>query len=229
MRKKLLIIDHDKKLLAVLDRCQVKGIKLNSEKMQFRRSQVNYMGHLITVPGLQIDPHKDKQAVQRILGMANYVKKFAPNLAEMAKPLRDLTKKDTAFVWEEQVHGKCLSEIKQTLTQAPVLKYFDPDLPTVLQCHASMNGLGACILKQSHSIAYASRSLSPNECQYAQIEKELLAIVFGMEKFEGYTYGRKVHVNTDHKPLDSIMKKSLLSAPKRLQTRGCSCAYRSST
>ena len=91
-----IIIDHDKKLLAVLDRCQVKGIKLNSEKMQFRRSQVNYMGHLITVPGLQIDPHKvkdiqdmpqptDKQAVQRILGMANYVKKFAPNLAEMAK------------------------------------------------------------------------------------------------------------------------------------------------
>ena len=193
VRKKLLIIDHDKKLLAVLDRCQVKGIKLNSEKMQFRRSQVNYMGHLITVPGLQIDPHKvkdiqdmpqptDKQAVQRILGMANYFKKFAPNLAEMAKTLRDLTKKDTAFVWEEQVHGKCLSEIKQTLTQAPVLKYFDPDLPTVLQCHASMNGLGACILQQGHSIAYASRSLSPNECQYAQIEKELLAIVFGMEK-----------------------------------------------
>ena len=53
--------------------------------------------------------------------------------------------------------------------------------------------------------------------QYAQIEKELLAIVFGMEKFEGYTYGRKVLVDTDHKPLESIMKKGLLSAPKRLQ------------
>ena len=66
-------------------------------------------------------------------------------------------------------------------------------------------------------VAYASRALTPTETNYSQIEKELLAIVFGVERFEGYVYGRKTFIDTDHKPLESIMKKSLLSAPKRLQ------------
>ena len=222
------LIDHDKKLIVVLNQCRERGIKLNAEKMQFRRSEVNYLGHVISAEGLKIDPNKvkaihempdpsDKQGVLRVLGMANYVQKFAPNLAELTKPLRDLVKKDTEYFWDEHVHGKCFSEIKNTLTQAPVLKFFNPDLPTVLQCDASQGGLGACLLQKEHPIAYASRSLTPTEAQYAQIEKELLAIVFGLEKFEGYTYGRKVLVETDHKPLDSIMKKSLLDAPKRLQ------------
>ena len=186
------------------------------------------MAHVISAEGLKVDPNKvkaihkmpqptDKQGVLRVLGMANYVQKFAPNLAETTTPLRDLIKKDNEFVWDDQVHGQCLSEIKHTLTQTPVPKFFDPDLPTVLQCDASQSGLGACLLQQGHPIAYTSRSLTPTEAQYAQIEKELLAIVFGMEKFEGYTYGHKVLVDTDHKPLESIMKKGLLSAPKRLQ------------
>ena len=71
-------------------------------------------------------------------------------------------------------------------------------------------------MQDGHPVAYASRSLTPTEVQYAQIEKELLAIVFAMEKFETYLYGRKVLVESDHKPLEAIFKKSLLSAPKRL-------------
>ena len=86
-----------------------------------------------------------------------------------------------------------------------------------LQCDASMHGLRACLMQDGHPVAYASRSLTPTEVQYAQIEKELLAIVFTMEKFETYLYGRKVLVESDHKPLAAIFKKSLLNAPKRLQ------------
>ncbi|CAB3998096.1 Retrovirus-related Pol poly from transposon [Paramuricea clavata] len=80
----------------------------------------------------------------------------------------------------------------------------------VLQCNASMNGLGACLLQNNQPVAYASRSLTPTEMQYAQIEKEMLVIVFGMERFESYLYGRNVKVESDHKPLESILKKSLL-------------------
>ena len=72
-------------------------------------------------------------------------------------------------------------------------------------------------MQNGQPVAFASRSLTPTEVHYAQIEKELLAIVFGMEKFETYLYGRKVLVETDHKPLEAIFNKSLLNAPKRLQ------------
>ena len=99
----------------------------------------------------------------------------------------------------------------------PVLKYFDPHQGLELQCDASEKGLGACLMQGGQPLAYASRSLTATEQQYAQIEKEMLAIVFGTERFEQYVYGRRVKVETDHKPLESILKKSLLSAPKRLQ------------
>lgn len=95
--------------------------------------------------------------------MVNYVQKFAPNLAGLAKPLRDLVKKDNEFIWEEEVHGKCLEQVKQVLTQAPILKFFDPQKNTVLQCDASMSG------PVEHVVAYASRALTPTKTNYAQI------------------------------------------------------------
>ena len=91
---------------------------------------------------------------------------------------------------------------------------FRSTVTPVLQCDTSLNGLGACLMQNNKSVAYASRSLTQTEVQYAQIEKEMLAIVFGMEKFKTYLYGRKVLVESDHKPLESILKKSILNAPK---------------
>jgi hypothetical protein len=72
-------------------------------------------------------------------------------------------------------------------------------------------------MQNGHPLTYASRSLTPTESNYAQIEKKMLAIVYGMEKFNTYVYGRKILVESDHKPLETIFKRSLLSAPKRLQ------------
>lgn len=166
--------DHDQNLIAVLERCQQKHIKLNLEKLQFMQKEVHYMGHVVSADGLRADPTKviavkemsrlaDNQAVRRVLGMTNYVRKFAPNLADFTKPLRDLLKKDNQIIWEESVHGPYLEEIKHVLTRAPVLKYFDPDKQTTLQCDASMNGLGDCLMQEGHPVAFASRSLTPTE------------------------------------------------------------------
>ena len=177
----------------VFNRCRQKGIKLNSEKMQVRQKQFSSMGHIHSSEGRGADPNKlkainkmpsptDRADVQRVLGMVNYVQKFAPNLADLAKPLRELVKKQNEFVWEEGVHGKCLEQVKQVLTLAPVLKFFDPQKKTILQCDASMSGLGACLLQEGHPVAYASRVHSPTETNYAQIEKELLPIAFGVER-----------------------------------------------
>ena len=226
--------DHDHNLKEVFNRCQQKGIKLNAEKMQLRQKQVSYMGHIISSEGLGAEPNKlkainemppltDKEGVQRVLGMVNYVPKFAPHLAYLVKPFRELVKKENEFVWEEKVHGQCLKQVKQVLTQAPVLKFFDPQKKTVLQCDTSMSCLGARLLQDRHPVAYASRALTPTESNYAQIEKELLSIVFGVEQFEGYVYGRKVFIDTDHIPLESIVKLHQSGC------RECCCGYRDVT
>ena len=107
--------------------------------------------------------------------------------------------------------------IKAVIASASVLQYFDLSVEVALQCDASQHGLGACLMQNGQPVAYASHSLAETECNYVQMEEELLAIVFGVEKFESYLYRRKFTVETDHKPLESILKKSLLSAPKRLQ------------
>lgn len=86
-----------------------------------------------------------------------------------------------------------------------------------MQCDATDTGLGMALVQRGKCIAFASRALTQTEQAYAQIEKEFLAILFGMEKFYQYTYGRRVTVQSDHKLLEDIVRKSLLSAPKRLQ------------
>lgn len=111
-----------------------------------------------------------------------------------------------------------MSEIKKALTEAPVLKFYDPGKPVLVSVDASQHGMGACLLQEGHPIAYASRSLNKAERNYAQIEKEMLAIVFGTSKFHEYIYAKpNVNVETDHKPIECLYKKPLGSAPPRIQ------------
>lgn len=156
------------------------------------------------------------KAVQRLLGMVNYLAKFCPHLSDQCEVLRQLTHKDTEWDWTEQ-HDNAFLKLKETIAEAPVLKYYCPDEELTVQCDASDSGLGAALMQKGKPIAFASRALSQTERGYAQIEKEFLAMVFSVEKFHQYTYGRKVTVQSDHKPLETILRKPLLSAPKRLQ------------
>ena len=219
--------DHDKKLLTLLERCREKGVKLNKEKFKLKMTEIPYVGHVLTRDGLKPDPSKidaikgmrrptDVKGVQRLVGLANYLTRFLKKLADICEPLRQLTRKDAEWHWSD-VHESAFKKIKEAASQAPVLRYFDPAKETVLQCDASDTGLGATLLQNGQPVAYASRSLTDTERNYAQIEKELLAIVFGAEKFNQYTYGRKVIVESDHKPLEVIYRKPLVAAPKRLQ------------
>ena len=95
------------------------------------------------------------------------------------------------------------------MTTALVLSYYDPKAELEIQCDASKKGLGATFLQRGKPIAYTSRALTETEQRYAQIEEEMLAIVFSLEKFNQYTHGRHVKIQSDHKPLESILKRSL--------------------
>ena len=120
------------------------------------------------------------------------------------------------WLWQHE-HDEAIKKLKVALTNAPVLKFFDPKKQLDIQADASKDGLGACLLQDGHPIANASRALTVSERNYAQIEKELLAIVFAVRKFHQYVYGVTVNVQSDHKPLENILRKPLGTAPSRLQ------------
>jgi len=180
----------------------------------------------------RMPPPVDKKGVERLLGFVNYLAKFIPNLSSVTEPVRKLLKKEVEFTWSHE-QQKAYDKIKEILTEqpGPVLKFFDVSKPVKVTCDASKSGLGAVLLQSDKPIAYASRSMTEAEQRYAQIEKELLAIVFSLERFHQYTYGKEVGVETDHKPLESILKKPLPRLQRmllRLQKYTFNLVYRPS-
>ena len=126
--------------------------------------------------------------VQRLLGMVQYLYKFLPHLSDLTKPLQDLTKKDIEWVWDDQ-QQEAFKRLKNAVASTPVLRYYNLQEEVTLQCDASQSGLGAAVMQNGQPVAYASQALTPAETRYAQIEKELLAIVFACNRFETYIYG----------------------------------------
>ena len=119
----------------------------------------------------------DKAGVQRLLGLAQYLSKFLPNLSDMTKPLRELTQQYTERCWDD-AQNTMLNQLKEAVTHTAILFYYNLSDKVALQCDASQSGLGAAILKKGQPVAYASRALTSAETHYAQIKKELWAILF---------------------------------------------------
>ncbi|CAC5389777.1 unnamed protein product [Mytilus coruscus] len=219
--------EHDKRLKEVLERIRTANLKLRRDKCEIGISEVTYFGHRYTREGLKIDDNKvkaitemksptTKKELERFLGMVTYIAKFVPNFSSNTAVLRDLLKKDVPFQWDDN-HDKTFKDLKTLITNSPVLRYFNSTKPVKLSVDASQNGLGAVLLQKELPIEYASRALTTSQKNWAQIEKELYAIVFGCERFHQYVYGRTIEVETDHKPLEAIFKKPLVNAPPRIQ------------
>lgn len=218
---------HDELLEVVMHRAYNWGVKFNKEKIQFKQKSVNYVGLVFSEEGVSADPKhleamqnmpepKNVREVQMILGLCSYLSEFVPKLAELTAPLRKLIKKDIKWSWgtEETTAFKML---KKAVTNSPILGIFDPNKDLSMHVDASSNGLGCVLLQNERPIAYGSRSLSETEKKYAQIEKELLAVYYGCQRFHTYVYGAKIQVYTDHKPLIAIYKKELNQTTARLQ------------
>ncbi|PIK54593.1 hypothetical protein BSL78_08524 [Apostichopus japonicus] len=158
----------------------------------------------------------DIAAVQRFVGMVKYLSKFLPSLSDTCEPIRRLTHKDAKWSWGQD-QDAAFKEVKRSVSSTPVLKYFDPQSETEGQGDASEKGIGFTLMQQGQPVTFSSRALTTAETRYSQIEKELLALIFGLEQNHQFTYGRKIKLWTDHKPLVSISKKQITTAPKRLQ------------
>ena len=124
-------------------------------------------------------------------------------MSDIAAPLRELIKKNAHFVWEEK-HSNAFDDVKKALICPNILRFYDVTKEITLQVDASYGGLGATILQDEGPVAYASKAMT-------------LAIVFGCSRFHQYVYGKKIRVETEHKPLEVILNKPLSQAPTRLQ------------
>ena len=215
--------DHNHNLRNLLSRCEEHDVRLNPDKCKF-----NVPGHVVSASGLKADPTKikailkmeaptDVAAVECLRGMVTYLARCVPKLSEVMRPITILTHKDVEWSWGE-AQDKAFRKLKKLLTESPILAYYDRKSELIIKCDASQFRIGAALMQNGKPLAYASRALTDTESRYTIIEKEMLALVYALEKWHQFTYGRPVVVHSDHKPLHAITKKPLGRAPKRLQS-----------
>ena len=227
--------DHLRNLVRVFERLHQYGFRVKKDKCALLQRAVEYLGHKIDAEGLHALPDKIEavvrapqprniQQLRSFLGLLNYYWKFIPNLSSIVHPLNALLQQSKQWNWTLEC-TQAFKQAKTALSSSSVLIHYDPSLPLQLAGDASAYGIGAVISHvlpdgSEKPIAFASRTLTSSERNYAQIEKEGLSLVFGVKKFHQYLYGRKFDLVTDHKPLTAIFgpKKGIPSlAAARLQ------------
>ena len=210
---------HLLQLDAVLQRLRSANLKLKPTKCHFAQSKVQYLGHVISSDGIQVDPKKttaisdfpaptDAKHLKQFLGLANYYRKFVENYASIAEPLHKLLRKNAQrYMWNEQCQYS-FDLLKQKLANPPILTYPDFTIPFIVSTDALSTAIGG-ILSQIHDggekvVAYWSRQLQKAERSYSTIEREALAVVGAIKEFYPYLYGFSFTVVTDHNPLTSL-------------------------
>ena len=208
--------EHLHTLSEVLKRLEAAGMRLKREKCIFMAPSVEYLGHRISGTGLHPTDEKVRaitlapqptnvSELKAFLGLINYYGKFLRNLSTVLAPLYRLLQKKVQWKWATE-QQEAFDEAKTLLKSPQVLVHYSNSKKLVLSCDASPVGLGAVLSHveddgTEHPIGYASRSLTAAERKYAQIDKEALAIIFGVQKYHQYLYGRSFVIYTDHKPL----------------------------
>ena len=217
-------------LKGLFERLRSANLTAKPSKCLVGAKSLDFLGHVVGQGILQpqsdkvesimeADIPKTKKQLRSFLGLAGYYRRFIPNFAAVAVPLTDLTKakEPTNIKWGES-QKIAFSTLKTKLSSSPILQLPDCSRPFVLRTDASNTGVGAVLLQENEQtgelfpVAYASRKLLPRERAYATIEKEGLAIVWGIQKFQRYLYGREFVLQTDHQSLGYLNKAKLANA-----------------
>ncbi|CAN6685869.1 unnamed protein product [Malus baccata var. baccata] len=208
-------------LSVILKRCVETNLVLNWEKCHFMVKQGIVLGHIISEKGIEVDKSKidlvrhlpsptSVREVRSFLGHAGFYRRFIKDFSKVAQPLCRLLQKEVAFEFTKEC-TESFKQLKELLTTAPIIVPPDWSLPFELMCDASDYALGAVLGqrkdKRPHVIYYASRTLNDAQLNYSTTEKELLAVVFALDKFRSYLIGTKVIVFTDHAALKYLLTK----------------------
>lgn len=220
--------EHLANLEEVLKRLFEAGLRLKKKKCSFMVEEVVYLGQKINCHGIQpvqekvraiteAPAPKNVSEVRAYLGMINYYQKYLPNLSTILAPLHSLLEKGKDWKWNEK-HQESFTKSKELLKSSHLLVHYDPEKDLILACDASPYGVGSVLSHRMEDnterpIAFASRSLSPAEKNYSQLDKEALAIIVGVKKFHQYLYGRHFTILTDHKPLERVFHPDKMIPP----------------
>ncbi|XP_052749773.1 uncharacterized protein K02A2.6-like [Galleria mellonella] len=207
--------EHLSTLTSVLKRLLEAGLKVNLKKCSFLQPEIEYLGHIIDARGVRptktkIDaiakapaPNNTKE-LRSFLGMVNFYERFIPHLHTLCSDLHDLTSSRKKWKWTKELQT-AFEKVKTCITKTRPLIAYDDKRMLYLACDASEKGLGAVLFHKEHNIeqpvAYASRKLKPAESKYSVIDREALAIYFGIKKFDQFLRGVRFTLITDHKPL----------------------------
>ncbi|RVW88791.1 Retrovirus-related Pol polyprotein from transposon 17.6 [Vitis vinifera] len=208
-------------LEAVLYRCIEKDLVLNWEKCHFMVQKGIVLGHIISKNGIEVDkakvelivklpPPTNVKGIRQFLGHAGFYRRFIKDFSKISKPLCELLVKDAKFVWDEKCQ-RSFEELKQFLTTAPIVRAPNWKLPFEVMCDSSDLAMGAVLGQREdgkpYVIYYASRTLNEAQKNYTTTEKELLAVVFALDKFRAYLVGSSIVVFTDHSALKYLLTK----------------------
>ena len=226
--------EHVERLEAVFKKLSKAGLKLKPSKCEFFKSEITYLGHIVSVKGIATDPKKVKAIqlwprpetvtqVRKFTGLTNYYCKFIHNYAKVARPLHQLVSGDnaklkcTAVVWTDECE-ESFQKLKELCSNTPVLAYPDYTQKFKLYTDVSGSGLGAVLAQvkeegKERPIAYASRTLSKSKRNYDAHKLEFLALKWSVtDRFHEYLYGGTFNVYTDNNPLTYILTSAKLDA-----------------
>jgi len=212
--------EHISRLRKIFTRLREANLKIQMDKSEFLRKEVEFLGHIVTADGVKPNPNKisavqnfpipkTQKDIKAFLGLIGYYRRFIKNFAKITKPLTVCLKKNAKIKISSEFINS-FEHCKNLLINAPILKYPDFTQEFILTTDASNFAIGAVLSQGSvpydRPVAFASRTLNDTETKYSTIEKELLAIVWACKYFRPYLFGRKFKIYCDHKPLAYLFK-----------------------
>jgi hypothetical protein len=206
--------EHEEHLRIVLGKLRQHQLYAKFSKCEFWMEEVAFLGHVLSAKGVAIDPSKIEAVskwqspksvteIRSFLGLAGYYRRFIENFSKIAKPMTELLKSNTPYVWSDKCEAS-FQELKTRLTTTPVLTLPDASKDFVVYCDASRQGLDCVLMQGGQVVAYASRQLRKHEENYPTHDLELAAVIHALKIWRHYLMGNKCDIYTDHKSLKYI-------------------------
>ena len=215
--------EHIKRIEETLTELQDAGYRAGKDKTEFCLKETVWLGHHISKDGIKPNEEKtlpitnlehpnNPKELKSFLGAVQYFSKFIKDLSKLTDRMRQLLKKDTEWEWTEERESD-FKKVKETLAELPCLTHYSPKRENIITTDASKHGLGAILWQTQPDgnrkpIQYASRYLNDAEKRYSTNELELLAVVWGLEHFRFYIYGKPVKLFSDHSALEPLLRRN---------------------